>query len=202
MSEAETVIRNVMVKDEELLWSGQPDWANSPRPTKAKDRLKAFGMCAAAGTATVLLATWGLSSPIEGFLAILLGIGVVMSAIILLASFITMVNPGTPALDEEYYGLTDRRLICISRSNWRRTSIMRGFVAGVDCVAVGKRYDVYVVLAPDFEGDDDLVTYPVAILLRAIPDGPEVEKLLLETLMPVDADGLFFPNTPKEERLQ
>ena len=202
MNEAETVIRKVMLEGEELLWSGQPDWSNLPRPTRLKDRLKALGMFLMAGATAVILVTWGLRASLEGFAAMLVILGVALSGIILFVSFNRLLNPGTLSLDEEYYGLTDRRLICISRSNWRRTSVMKGFVAGLECVAVGNRFDVNVALTLDPGDAGDFEYNTVGIRLRAVPDGPEVEKLLLETLIPVEPGDGLFPDKPKEERLQ
>lgn len=174
---------DILMDGESIIWSGQPDWSRAKARNPLISRLKAMAVFLVATACFFALLIMGFAIPLDGFPGMLAIAGIFVFAIIALVA----IAMGYGVVDQRVKGveylLTDRRLVQTNEKSKTRTSIMRGFASAVHRHRNGEVFDIYVGLASDIEAGPAYDASLFSIVLQAIPDGPLVEKLILETLM-------------------
>lgn len=174
-------IDDLLLEGETVIWRGAPDFSRAKvKPTsRGAARLQhlawSIGLIAAT-ISTVLIGQNWLS---EGFLSLLLAfIAVVMGIAAVIVTGTLLFQSGHIQWGASFgdpqarYALTSKRLIVQSDAT-RRASIMPAGIGSLRLEPNGEVFDLCVVGGA---GEDDF-TY-----LQAIPDGPAVERLILEIL--------------------
>ena len=174
-------IEDSLLDGETVIWRGAPDYAlakDKPMP-RWQARLTHLAWAAGLIFATAGLVAAGHFWLPYGFLGLVLAFAAVAVGIV--ALIVTGTFLFRPA-DREWgsytgevevlYALTNQRLI-MQFGRFSRTSILRTGIASLCLLPNGSAHDL-IVHGSGGEGDE--------IMLRAIADGPAVERLILQTL--------------------
>lgn len=167
------IIDQSLLQGETVLWRGRPDFDSAderPKPWRQRRQVHMAWIVALVLVSAVLFAAnFAYEGGAGGWFAAFVFAGIAALTIAGYANAKPRPDDLRPA--EQMYAVTDRRVIVAAGEN-DRSSVFRSGAAFVDLRPNGSVFDVHI-----FSSVDEL-----DVCLRAIADGPAVEKLVIETL--------------------
>lgn len=167
------IIDQSLLQGETVLWRGQPDYDSADERPKPWRQRRWVHMSWIVALVLLSIALFAASFVYDvgagGWFAAFVVAGIAAFTIAGYANVRPRAADLRPA--EQMYAVTDRRVIVASGAD-DRTSVFRSGAAFVDLRPNGSVFNVHIFSAVD----------ELDVCLRAIADGPAVEKLVIETL--------------------
>ncbi len=175
-------MKDVLLPDEKVLWSGRPKWDYAERPKtgwRAKSGVIKFAVIIFL-IISVLIAFGMLFDP-EGFASGILGVLILVSAISFVVALVNIFDNHDPMhiRHDHLYAITNNRIIIHDRSKLTTRSIMGPVLYAVSTVKNGSTNDININFA---NKEQDFATF------YALSDCAAPEKLLIEKFSRRKAD--------------
>jgi hypothetical protein len=166
----------LLLAGERVLWRGAPDFslAKGKLPPRWRARLTMAAWALGFIAATTAAVIYGHTPGMDGFLGLLNGLVALLLGAISVGLVIGIFN-ARPEFDpktDPTYLLTNFRLVSLDATG-NRYSLLTRNIAGIRLTPEAGAFDLHVWTRSD-EGP--------ALTLFSLPDGPAVERLILETL--------------------
>jgi hypothetical protein len=167
-------LKDVLLPEERVLWSGKPEWDYAERPKTgwgAKSGVIKFAVSVFL-IISVLMAFGMLFDP-EGFAGGILGVLILLSAISFVIALFNIFDKHDPMQlrHDHLYAITNNRIIIHDLSKLTTRSIMGPVLYEVSTVQNGSVHDINVNFA---NKEEDFATF------HALSDCAAAEKLLIE----------------------
>lgn len=171
---AEDDLKDVLLPGEQVLWSGHPDWDKAEHP-KTGWRAKAgtIKFSAAMLVALVVMMVFGMIFDPKGFVGVMLGVLIALSAVSFIIALVALFNTDSPAQvrHDHVYAITDKRIIIHDRSKLTTHSIMGATLFAVVTTPNGSTKNINLSYGYH---EEDVAT------LHSLSDPATPEKLLIE----------------------
>ena len=174
-------IENLLLDGEKVLWSGKPDWTKV-EPIKTGWRAKAGTIKFLIAASLIFMSLMGAGAIFNpsGFTSVVLGAIIFFNVITIFIALMMVFQSEQPFPDhpDHVYAITDRRLIVFERSKISTNSFTTNSFCGVHNRPNGDVRDLELSYG-----------YDNSLILYALPDADQVEKIILERFTTMKASS-------------